>query len=64
MAGDSKDGNARPVIRTFYDHMQVSMSYVHIWVYLPFKAARIFSSLPQYCFWFRLLQFIVKTFAH
>lgn len=23
MAGDSKDGSARPVIRTFYDHMQV-----------------------------------------
>nr|CAB3498166.1 unnamed protein product [Digitaria exilis] len=26
MAGDSKDGSARPVIRTFYDHMQVRYS--------------------------------------
>jgi len=60
MIGDSKDGNARPVIRTFYDHMQVSMSYVHIWVYLPFKAVRLFSTLPQDCFWFRLLQFVVE----
>jgi len=49
MVGDSKDGPARPVIRTFYDHTQVSMYCSYMPVYLLFKVMRLFSTLPQDC---------------
>jgi NAD(P)H-quinone oxidoreductase subunit I len=33
MVGDSKDGPARPVVRTFYDHTQVSMYCSYMTLY-------------------------------